>query len=106
MIEEHKKINSNIEVLEKYVGIKNEILNKGKGEDRNYLFHITESDKFKNVWSIIPGKFTLAFSLAPEFFRKIYKRNPKKHFKISTHNNDLSTIIENTVWGEVQSRKN
>ena len=106
MIEEHKKLNSDIEVLQKYVGIKNEILNKSDGEDRNYLFHINESDKFKNVWSIIPGKFTLAFSLAPEFFRKIYKKNPKKHFKASSHNESLSSIIENTVWGEVQSRKN
>ncbi len=106
MIKEHKKLNSNIEVLQKYVGIKNEILNKSEGEDRNYLFHINESDKFKNVWSIIPGKFTLAFSLAPEFFRKIYKRNPKKHFKVSSPNESLSNIIENTVWGEVQSRKN
>ena len=106
MIKEHKKLNSNIEVLQKYVGIKNEILNKSEGEDRNYLFHINESDKFKNVWSIIPGKFTLAFSLAPEFFRKIYKRNPKKHFKASSTNESLSNIIENTVWGEVQSRKN
>ena len=49
---------------------------------------------------------TLAFSLAPEFFRKIYKRNPKKYFKPSSHSEDLSNIIENTVWGEVQSRKN
>ena len=106
MIKEHKKLNSNIEVLQKYVGIKNEILNKSDGEDRNYLFHINESDKFKNVWSVIPGKFTLAFSLAPEFFRKIYKRNPKKYFKPSSHSEDLSNIIENTVWGEVQSRKN
>ncbi len=104
MIKEHQKLNSNIEVLQKYVGIKNEILNKSEGEDRNYLFHINESDKFKNVWSIIPGKFTLAFSLAPEFFRKIYKRNPKKHFKASSPNESLSNIIENTVWGEVQSK--
>ena len=38
MIDEHKKLNPRIEILNKYVGVKNEIISKK--EDRNYLFHI------------------------------------------------------------------
>ena len=38
MINEHKKINPEMEVLEKYTGIKNEVFKKK--ENRNYLFHI------------------------------------------------------------------
>ena len=106
MIEEHKKKNSDIEILEKYIGVKNEILTKDNAENRNYLFHINQSDKYQNVWSVIPGKFTLAFSLAPEFYRKVYKKNPKKFFKTSNENENLSDIISETIWGEVQGRKN
>jgi len=76
MIGEHKKQNPEIEVVKKYVGIKNEVsLNN---ENRNYLFHINSVSKYKNVWSVIPGKFSLAFSLAPEFYRIVYKKNPRK----------------------------
>mgnify|MGYP001423545387 CR=1 FL=1 len=34
---------------------------------------LQERDK-QNIWSVIPGKFTLAFSIAPEFYRLIYKK--------------------------------
>ncbi len=101
MISEHKKKNTDIEVVKKYVGIKNEV--SVNNENRNYLFHIKEVNPYKNVWSVIPGKFTLAFSLAPEFYRKIYKRNPKKVFKTYTDNGKYSSLISNTVWGESKS---
>ena len=52
MINEHKKANPNIEILEKYVGVKNEIISKG--ESRNYIFHINKELGKENVWSIIP----------------------------------------------------
>ena len=102
VINEHKKINSEIQVLEKYVGIKNEIFKKK--ENRNYLFHINESTKYKNVWSVIPGKFTLAFSMAPEFYRLVYKKNPRKFFNTALTTKDYSHLIEETVWGEIQKR--
>ena len=38
MINQHKKINPEIEILEKYIGIKNEV--SQKKENRNYLYHI------------------------------------------------------------------
>ena len=98
MIDEHKKLNPKIEVLKKYVGQKNEV--SVSNENRNYLFHINPVTKYKNVWSVIPGKFTLAFSLAPEFYRIIYKKNPKKVFKTFTDEGEFSEMIANTVWGE------
>ena len=101
MINEHKKANPNLDILEKYVGVKNEIISKG--ESRNYIFHINQDHENKNIWSIIPGKFTLAFSLAPEFYRLVYNKNPRKFFE--THPNTNTTdIIDETVWGEVQGK--
>ena len=73
-------------------------------ENRNYLFHINSSSKYKNVWSVIPGKFTLAFSMAPEFYRIIYKKNPKKFFKAYSDNGDYSDIIDETVFGKFQQK--
>ena len=103
MINEHKKANPNIDILEKYVGVKNEIISKG--ESRNYIFHINQDHENKNIWSIIPGKFTLAFSLAPEFYRLVYNKNPRKFF--ATHpNTNTADIIDETVWGEVQGKIN
>ena len=103
MINEHKKANPNIDILEKYVGVKNEIISKG--ESRNYIFHINQDHENKNIWSIIPGKFTLAFSLAPEFYRLVYNKNPRKFF--ATHpNTNTADIIDETVGGEVQGKIN
>ena len=73
VIKEHKKRNPSIKVVDTYVGIKKELVSKG--EDRNYLYHINQNSK--NVWSIVLGKFTLAFSMAPEFYRRIYKKIPQ-----------------------------
>ena len=103
VMDEHKKLNPEIEILEKYVSIKNEIFQKK--ENRNYLFHINLSKKYKNVWSVIPGKFTLAFSMAPEFYRKVYKKNPKKFFNTSSDVGDFSHLIEETVWEEIQKKE-
>tara|TARA_B100001121_G_scaffold310323_1_gene340690 strand:- start:1153 stop:2403 length:1251 start_codon:yes stop_codon:yes gene_type:complete len=101
MIQEHKKANPEIKVLEKYIGVKNEIILKG--ENRNYIFHINQEKDQKNIWSVIPGKFSLAFSIAPEFYRIIYKKNPKKSFHTHSGEN-LENLIDETVWGEVQNK--
>ncbi len=101
MIGEHKKQNPEIKVVKKYVGIKNEVsLNN---ENRNYLFHINSVSKYKNVWSVIPGKFSLAFSLAPEFYRIVYKKNPRKVFRTFSEDGKFSDLIEKTIWGELQN---
>ena len=103
MINEHKKLNPEIQVLEKYIGVKNEI--SQKKENRNYLFHINPSKEYKNVWSVIPGKFTLAFSMAPEFYRVVYKKNPRKFFNTTSDTGDFSQLIEETVWEEIQKKQ-
>ena len=103
MINEHKKLNPGIEILEKYIGVKNEIFQKK--ENRNYLFHINPYRKYKNVWSVIPGKFTLAFSMAPEFYRIVYKKNPRKFFNTTSDTGDFSQLIEETVWEEIQKKE-
>jgi hypothetical protein len=104
MIDEHKKANPDIQILEKYVGIKNEIISVG--ENRNYIFHINQERDKQNIWSVIPGKFTLAFSIAPEFYRLIYKKNPKKFFNVKNDNNNSDDMVHDTVWGEIQKKDN
>ena len=74
VIRKHKEYNPELKVLHKYNGIKSEIT--VKNQPRNYLYHILNIEK--DVWGIIPGKFTLGFSIAPEFYRRVYKKNPKK----------------------------
>ena len=101
MINEHEKKNPEIEIIKKYIGIKNEAsLND---ESRNYLFHINEVPKHKNVWSVIPGKFTLVFSLAPEFYRIMYKKNPKKNFRTFSDEGKYSNLIAETIWRDSQN---
>jgi len=103
MIKEHQKLNPAIEVVEKYIGTKNEIFLKN--ENRNYLFHINPSTQYKNVWSVIPGKFTLAFSMAPEFYRIVYNKNPRKFFQTSSDMGEFSHLVAETVWGELEKKK-
>ena len=98
LISQHKKNNLKMEVVNKYVGLKNEVLTKK--ENRNYLFHINSLEKYKNVWSAIPGKFTLSFSMAPEFYRIIYKKNPRKYFSTFEDSGEYSHLIEETIWKE------
>ena len=98
MINEHKKISKDLVVLKKYVGIKNELISKN--ENRSYIYHI---NKIKNnLWTVIPGKFSLAFSIAPEFYRLAYKKNPKKHFEVRVNNNNFNDMIDETYWKETQ----
>lgn len=98
MIKEHKKNNPEIEIIKKYVGVKNEI--SIKKENRNYLFHINSVQGYKNVWSAIPGKFTLSFSMAPEFYRIMYNKNPRKFFPTHEDNGEFSNLVEETIWEE------
>jgi len=96
VINEHKKLNPELKVIERYIGKKNEII--FNNQDRNYLYHIISAPEKKNVWSIIPGKFTLGFSLAPEFYRRIYLKNPRKIFKSYKDNGEYSDLVANTAW--------
>jgi len=83
-----------IKEVDRYIGVKSEIV--FENQPRSYLYHIVEVDK--DIWSVIPGKFTLAFSLAPEFFRRVYFKNPRKSFQTYNDNQMYSGKVANTVW--------
>ena len=95
-------LNPDLKVLERYIGKKNELI--FKNENRNYLYHINPISGYKNVWSIIPGKFTLAFSLAPEFYRKVYFKNPRKIFKSYIDKGEFSSLVSNTAWYDAKNK--
>jgi hypothetical protein len=100
IIKKHKKRNPEIQVIDTYVGLKKELPSKNK--DRNYLYSIDQ--KSPKIWSIVLGKFTLAFSMAPEFYRRVYKENPRKFFK----DNNLVKIhksISETSWQQIINSK-
>lgn len=98
LIKEHKKRSPQIKVIDTYVGIKKELVQRG--ENRNYLYHINNPSN--NVWTIILGKFSLAFSMAPEFFRRVYNRNPRKIFNVNYENNN--NLISKTSWQEIAKK--
>jgi hypothetical protein len=96
IISEHKKRNPEIKVVDTYVGLKKELVQNGK--DRNYLYHINQNSS--RIWSIVLGKFSLVFSMAPEFYRRIHHENPPKTinpFKEDTNNE----LISETSWKEI-----
>jgi hypothetical protein len=96
IITQHQKINPGIKVVDTYVGLKKELVQKG--ENRNYLYHINQnSDK---VWSIVLGKFSLAFSMAPEFYRKVYKENPPK-IAGDPMKDFQNNLVAETSWQEI-----
>jgi len=96
IIAEHKKRNPSIKVVDTYIGLKKELVMKG--EDRNYLYHINQNST--RVWSIVLGKFSLAFSMAPEFYRRIYLENPPKLIKKSIKSIKIDNLSE-TSWKEI-----
>jgi glycine/D-amino acid oxidase-like deaminating enzyme len=59
-------------VKELYYGTKTELIKKGM--KRNYLYHIENIDD--NVFAILPGKFSLAFSLAYQTFVRLQSTRP------------------------------
>ena len=101
VIEQHKKLNKDIEVVDTYMGYKNEIV--FKDQDRNYLFHIVPSGE--GIWAVVPGKFTLGFSLATEFYRRIYKKNPRKVFNTVTDTGEHAGYVSDTLWYELVNQR-
>ena len=99
IIAEHRKRNPSIKVIDTYVGIKKELVNKG--QNRNYLYHINHNSD--RVWSVVLGKFTLAFSMAPEFYRRVFNKNPKADpIGVSE---PTSKILSDTSWLEIVTNK-
>jgi glycine/D-amino acid oxidase-like deaminating enzyme len=97
----HRKRNPNIKVLDMYVGLKKELVSKG--QERNYLYHI--SGVTENVWGVVLGKFTLMFSLAPEFIRRVYRRNPPRVQPIKTdHGTFQHPMLSNPCWQDIVNK--
>jgi hypothetical protein len=100
VLKEHKKRNPGIRIIDSYVGLKKELLQKG--EKRNYLYHINQHSP--KIWSVVLGKFSLAFSMAPEFYRRVYHENPTKNIDEST--SILKTnLVSKTSWQEIVDNK-
>ena len=97
----HKLRNPQIRILDDYVGLKKELIQSK--EQRNYLYHINQHHP--RVWSVVLGKFTLAFSMAPEFFRRVYHRNPPKILESNEESNIRSQLIAKTSWQEIVDNK-
>jgi len=100
LINQHKKRNPSIKVIDDYVGIKKELILKN--ESRNYLYHINQHDT--KVWSVVLGKFTLAFSMATEFYRRIYNANPTKILAPSKIKLNPG-LLSKTSWQEIIENK-
>ena len=97
----HKKINNNISLIDYYIAEKEELI--VNNEDRNYQFHIKNLSK--NVYGVILGKFTLMFSLAPEFYRQIYGVNSTVSIKKSSTKNNTNKLLSKLEWEKIYSKK-
>jgi hypothetical protein len=100
VISEHKKRNPSLQVIDTYIGLKKELVKKG--EDRNYLYHINQDSQ--NIWTVVLGKFSLAFSMAPEFYRRVYHVNPSKNVNMKPFTNK-NNLISETSWQEIIDNK-
>ena len=90
-----------VNVIGDYVGLKKEVV--FSGQNRNYQYHIKKISKRK--WGVILGKFTSLFSLAPEFYRSVYDKNPPRAVPFDEKNISSSeSIISNTTWSEIYNQ--
>lgn len=99
VISELQKRVHSLKVIDSYVGLKKELVQKG--ENRNYLYHINRQSK--NLWSIVLGKFSLAFSMAPEFYRRVYHKNPTTKINPFPSSED-QRLVSKTEWQEIVIR--
>ena len=101
VIQQHQMRNPKIEVVGRYNGLKSEIT--FKNENRNYLYHIVPAEP--GIWAVVPGKFTLGFSLAVEFYRRVYHRNPHKCFQTVTDTGNYSQYVSETLWHKMVNKQ-
>ncbi len=67
------------EFVQGYLGYKTEVV--PKSGERNYQYFIRQAQE--NVWAVVPGKFTLGFSLALDAFRKITGEEPSRAVRLA-----------------------
>ena len=97
VVQRHQNLEPSIKEMSRYIGVKTEIT--FEKQPRGYLYHIVNTDD--GIWAIVPGKFSLAFSMAPEFYRRVYQQNPKKIFKTVTCDEKSGEIVSDTVWMDI-----
>jgi len=97
VIKRHQNLKPEIKEISRYIGVKTEIT--FKKQPRGYLYHIVKSES--GIWVVVPGKFSLAFSMAPEFYRRVYQKNPVKYTKTITNHQNTNDKISNTVWKDI-----
>ncbi len=64
--------------VQSYLGYKTEVT--ARPGERNYQYFIRQADD--NVWAVVPGKFTLSFSLALDTFRRITGEEPARAVRL------------------------
>ena len=99
IIKNNFKDYSNTKIKKVYNGIKTEFIDKSS---RNYNYKIINEGKNGKVFTVIPGKFTLSFSLAIEIYKTIFKKMPKTKKKINKRqliNKKIISISKhNILW--------
>lgn len=89
------KINKMAKKKHSYIGYKNELISYSN--PRNYLYHIWKKTNC-DIWAIIPGKFTLAFSAAIDFYLDIFKEYPSSRNYISKNQCLVPDYIAEIKW--------
>ena len=95
IIKKHSAELGNKNYIGSYFGIKKEITGKN---NRNYLFNLENYDE--DVWTASLGKFSMAFSMAPEFYRRVYNKNSIKIFDFDKISN-IENLIDVNKWKEI-----
>ena len=86
----------NRQYVDSYMGYKTEIVSKF-GE-RDYQYKISEIDQ--GYYAVIPGKFSLAFALAVNLYKKVKRKDPEK-MCIEHQGNDAEKYIDTTKHGQL-----
>ena len=73
-------------VLEAYLGCKTEIV--PRGGERNYQYFIRKVDD--GMFILLPGKFSLAFSLAVNAYKRLTSKEPASHIRLAREADSLS----------------
>jgi glycine/D-amino acid oxidase-like deaminating enzyme len=73
-------------VLETYLGCKTEIM--PRSGERNYQYFIRKVDD--GMFILLPGKFSLAFSLAVNAYKRLTSKEPASHIRLAREADSLS----------------
>ncbi len=87
-----------VKFLGYYIAQKKELVDNFN--NRNYLYHI--DNPTQNTWTVVLGKYTLAFSMAPELYRRLFNLNSTKINNVKNEIINLDAQIYNPKWQSFQ----